>query len=70
MGTILFLVGNRRLDASLINYVLDDFFMDAKDNGRLFTFEELEELMKMRDSKYFCSSYMYKEVVRYCLPFI
>jgi len=69
-GTIIFLIGNRNLDASLINYILDDFFMDCFDRGRFFTCGEFEELMKMRDSNYFCKSFMYKEVVRYAIPFI
>lgn len=69
--TIVFLVGKSKLRFSEVEYIVRDFYEDKKQSGKVFSFCELRELIKMlRNPNYFYKSFMFKEVLPYVLPFL
>ena len=63
-------VGKSKLRISDVENVVRDFYKDKHREGKIFSFKELGELIKIRRCPdYFCESFVFSEISNYALPF-
>jgi len=69
--TIIFLVGKGKLSLRHVGQVVEDFYECQRESGRVFSFCELRELVKIRKNpNSFCENPMLDEIRPYALPFL